>query len=195
MPQLTWDQTGDQIVWDSPIGLTWDGEAPNTTNHMSSDNRISAALAAADLATIKTKINEIRALLPFLISLPPAEREEMPKLGDKTLAFDEKCQTYMTNNPSLVPGFVTLTEVDKDRALRDALLEVLRELAPLLQAVTDTALLCGSETYMADLAFYQNVRQAARRGVTGTQAIFDDLRMRFPGASQPPPPTPPPPTP
>jgi hypothetical protein len=34
---------------------------------------------------------------------------------------------------------------------------------------------------MAELAFYQNVRQAAKRGISGAQPIFDDLKERFPG--------------
>lgn len=33
----------------------------------------------------------------------------------------------------------------------------------------------------ADLAFYQNVKQAARRGVNGAEAIYADLQQRFPG--------------
>lgn len=163
---------------------------------MPNDNRISATLSAADKTTILTKITEIRALLPFMINLTPAERQELPKLGDKTLAFDEKCKTYMAQNPTLVPGFVNVTEVDKDRALRLPLNDVLRELTALCEAVGDTTLLAGSEIYMADLAFYQNVRQAAKRGVVGSNSIYDELRERFPGGNGGTPATPPtPPTP
>ena len=39
----------------------------------------------------------------------------------------------------------------------------------------------NSELWMADLAYYQNVRQAAKRGIAGAQAIYDDLKKRFPG--------------
>ena len=159
---------------------------------MPNDNRISATLSAADKATILTKIAEIRALLPFLVSLTPAERVELPKLGDKTLAFAEKCESYMAQNPTLVPGFVDVAEVDKDRALRLPVNDVLREATSLCEALGDTVTLIGSEIYMADLAFYQNVRQAAKRGVSGSDTIYSDLRERFPGGGGTPatPPTP-----
>lgn len=161
---------------------------------MPNDNRISATLSNTDKATILTKISEIRALMPFLINLTPEERIEMPKLGDKTLAFDEKCKTYMAQNPTLVPGFVSVVEVDKDRALRLPVNDVFRELGALFEAVGDTVMLVGTEIYMADLAFYQNVRQASKRGVPGSNSIYDDLRERFPGGgggSGGTPPTPP----
>jgi hypothetical protein len=34
---------------------------------------------------------------------------------------------------------------------------------------------------MADLAYYQSVREAAHRSRAGAQDIYDDLRQRFPG--------------
>jgi hypothetical protein len=149
---------------------------------MPDDNRISATLSDADKATILQKISEIRALLPFLKNLTPDERQTLPKLGDKTLAFDEKSASYMEANPKLVPGFVEIAELEKDRALRNPLNDIARELDSLTSAVDDTATLVGHEIYMAELAFYQNVRQAAKRGVSGAQAIYDDLKDRFPGS-------------
>lgn len=153
----------------------------NTHYIMPDDNRISATLADADKALILQKITEIRALLPFLVNLTPDERQTLPKLGEKTLGFDEKCASYMVANPKLVPGFVEVAELAKDRALRSPLAEVVRELDALTQATDDTVTLVGHEIYMAELAFYQNVRQAAKRGVVGAQPIFDDLKERFPG--------------
>jgi len=131
-------------------------------------------------------------LLPFLLNLTIQERKELFKLGDKGLGFDEKCRTYMASNASLVPSYVTVAEVEKDRVLRTAMLDILRELASLLEAVDDTVLTLGSEILMADLSFYQNVRQAARRGTpTGIDVIYNDLQERFPGTRKPATPTPP----
>lgn len=149
---------------------------------MPDDNRISAALTAANKTAILQKIDEIRALLPFLASLTPDERRTLPKLGEKTMAFDVKAANYMETNPKLVPGFVEMPELVKDRALFAPLYEIVRALGSLNNAVDDTATLVGHEIYIAELAFYQNVRQAAKRGITGAQTIFDDLKTRFPGS-------------
>ena len=131
-------------------------------------------------------------MLPFLLNLTIQERKELFKLGDKGLGFDEKCRTYMASNASLVPSYVTVAEVEKDRVLRTAMLDILRELASLLEAVDDTVLTLGSEILMADLSFYQSVRQAAKRGVAGIDVIFNDLQERFPGTRKATTPTPPP---
>ena len=52
-----------------------------------------------------------------------------------------------------------------------------------------------SEIWMADLAYYQSVREAKRRGRPGAETIYNDLRPRFPGStpSNPTPVLPPPP--
>lgn len=163
---------------------------------MPDDNRISAEVTAANKTAILTKITEIKALLPFLINLTKDERMTLPKLGGSSLQFDEQCASYMASAPNLVPPFLTVAEVDKDRALRLVLADIWREVNKLCEAVDDTLLVVGSEIWLADLSFYQTVRQAARRNVVGADSIYDDLRERFPGVSGDPEETPPtPPTP
>src|SRR6185312_4181057 len=152
-----------------------------TNKHMPNDNRISATLAPADKTAVLDAINIIKTKLPFLVNLSSLERRAMPKMSDKTLAFDEKCVLYMAAHPELLPGFVTADEVMKDRTLRLDLTEVLQELQQVTQGVSDTVMLASSEAYKADLAFYQNARQAAQRGVMGADTIYNDLSERFPG--------------
>jgi hypothetical protein len=87
----------------------------------------------------------------------------------------------MASAPNLVPPFVDPAEVTKDRNLRLALADILRETRKLCEKLDDTLLLVGSEIWMADLSFYQTVRQAARRDVPGADTIYDELKQRFPG--------------
>ena len=148
---------------------------------MPDQNRISAALSAEDLAVISTAVASIKKVLPFLTSLTPDERRELPKLGPKTLGFDERCASYMTSQPALVPAFIDQIEVAKDRALRTQLSAVMRELGSLTTSAEDTLTIVSHEIYSADLAFYQNVRQGAKRGVLNAQTVFADLKQRFPG--------------
>lgn len=149
---------------------------------MSSDNRISAVVPAEDVTEILGSIAAIRAKLPFLLTLSPQERRELPKMGDKSIGFDDKCRTYMGSNPEFLPGFVDLQEVNKDRELRAQLMRVYAELISLTDSVDDTLRVVASEAWMADLAYYQAVREAARRGRAGAQGIYEDLQQRFPGA-------------
>lgn len=148
---------------------------------MSHDNRISAVLSDEDVATVQGALTAIRGVLPFLVTLSVQERRELPKMGPKSIGFDEKCTTYMGNRAEFVPGFVELAEVQKDRTLRAQLLRFAAELQTLATSVDDTVQLVSSEVWMADLAYYQSVREAAHRSRAGAQDIYDDLRQRFPG--------------
>lgn len=41
----------------------------------------------------------------------------------------------------------------------------------------------GSEAYIASLTIYNTVKQATKLNVPGADAIYQDLRERFPGSS------------
>jgi hypothetical protein len=195
MPQpLTWDSLN--LAYDTP-GLTWDAVAPTPQPNptMSIDNRISKTVSPAQKSAIEAAIAALHTALTtpenLLTNLTTEERRTLPKIGDKTMAFDDKCKTYMAQHPELIPNFVDMAEMAKDRALVAALLPCLRDLAPLCEGLDDTITVASSDNYMADLAFYQSTKVAAKRGVVGSDTIYTDLKERFPGRAQPtPPPTP-----
>ncbi len=198
--ELTWDMqlNGSALSWDSAdAALTWDGPVPNhiPNKPMASDNRISLELTPAKKAAIVTAVMALKTELQGItINLNQEERQSLPKVADKTLAFDEKCKAYMASRTDLVPSFLDTVELAKDRKLVDDLLPCLREIAPICEGLEDTISLAYTDIYVADLAFYQNVKQAAKRGVSGTDTIYDDLKTRFPGrpkAEPAPPPEPP----
>jgi len=149
---------------------------------MASDNRISLEITAAQKAAIVSAVGALKtALQGIIINLNVDERRSLPKIGDKSTAFDEKCAAYMASRPELVPSFLDTAEMAKDRKLVADLLPCLRELAPLCEGLEDTITLANSDNMVGDLAFYQNVQSAAKRGVPGTDTILDDLKTRFPG--------------
>jgi len=153
-----------------------------SNNPMTNDNRVSATISPADITAILAAITTIRTKLPFLIPVGAQERLELPKLGEKTIGFHEKCTAYMASNPEFLPGFIQPAEVGKDISLRDQIHQFLPQLLELVSLVTGTEMVVGSEIYMADLAYYQSVREAARRGRAGAEDIYVDLQSRFPGA-------------
>ena len=172
--------SGDRF--DDPELVYGPAAAPESP-HMSDDNRISATMTTADIAAVLAAIATIREKCPFLISLTPDERSHTPSIGDKTTAFDGKAQTSMTQNSTFVPGFVNMTEFQKDIDLRAALQGTGHTLLPLAQDFADTMQLVGHDVYLAELAFYQNTQSAAKRGQAGAKTISEDLQARFPGGS------------
>jgi len=149
---------------------------------ISDDNRVSATLSDQDLTDILGAVATIRAQLPFLVTLSPHERREMAKMGDKSVGFDEKCTAYMASHPEFLPGFVLFDEIGKDRELRAQMMWFFAELNGLAKGVDATLLVVSSEVWMADLAYYQSVREAARRNKPGAKGIYEDFRQRFPGS-------------
>ena len=188
---LTWSS---HLAWNAP-GLMWNGTVPNPQpihRPMASDNRISTEITAQKKAAIIAAVQALKTELQGItINLTAEERQALPRIGDSTLAFDEKCAAYMASRADLVPSFLDTAEMAKDRKLVADLLPCLRELAPICEGLEDTIMLANSDNMVGDLAFYQNVKQAAKRGVSGADTIYNDLKERWPGRPRvTPPPTP-----
>ena len=153
---------------------------------MSNLNNISATLSDADVTEIEGHLDAIRTKMPFLITLTTQQRRELAKLGEKSVGFEEKCETYMQSHSQFMPGFVGQDEVTKDRTLRSQLLHLLAQQQALLAAMQDTLMQVSSDLWSSDLAYYKSVQEAAKRGLPGAEAIYKDLSSRFPGTSHSP---------
>lgn len=175
----------------APSGMLMQKNINRKNKTMSTDNRISITVTEEAAAAVRVALNDLKAAFAGItVNLSESDRMSLPKIGDKTLAFDAKCAGYMADRRDLVPGFIEAGELAKDRELIAVLAPLLRELTPLVSDLESTVMLAYSDVYVADLAFYQNVKQASKRGVNGAEAIYDDLRERFPGTRRPSP-TPP----
>ena len=120
-------------------------------------------------------------LRPYLTSLTPAQRQDLLKMGDKTLAFVQKSREYARLNPSFVPAFVDMAEFESDAEALDGLAPVHQLLEALALDTDSTLMLAGSNAYAAALVLYNNIKFLARNNQPGAQAAYDDLSQRFPG--------------
>ncbi len=142
---------------------------------------ISASLSTADRDAILTKLNEVKTLLPFLINLTGEEKTAIPKMGERSIPFVDKSLGYALSNTNLVPPYLNVAELKKDVELVKNLEPVYQLIEQLASAVDGTYTALGSEAYTASLTFYNTVRDAAKRNVPGSSAIYEDLKTRFPG--------------
>lgn len=74
-------------------------------------NKISALLSEADRAAVLDAFGVISAKLSFLVDLTPAERQELPKMGDRSLAFVRKSVEMAQGGGGLFAGRVRSGEV------------------------------------------------------------------------------------
>jgi hypothetical protein len=147
-------------------------------------NKISATIDPGVMAQIKSKITEIAALTPFLITLTDEDRKGGLKMGDKSLPFVGKTIEYISSAPEFKPAFLDEAELVRDFNLATSLEEALRQLRPLVQRFEDTAQEAGVEAMAAALLYYGNVKSAAEKGIGNAPEIFSDLAKRFPGKTK-----------
>ncbi len=149
---------------------------------MSQKNRVSLNIPESDLAEIRTCIATLREkLLPHLVFISPEERQEMLKMGDKTIGFVQKSLEYCRSNPDLVPPYINLAELEVDVAAVEILRSLYQPVSQIYEGLSDTMSLSGSESYATCLMFYSGVKNAKKQDVKKAETIYSDLSARFPG--------------
>ncbi len=103
---------------------------------MPNDNQVSASLTDQNITDILTHLAVLETLLPFLLSRASGDNNVL--LGEKTVAFDDKCASYMTSHPEFIPAYVSIPEMQKDRALRVQMDKFRSRLELLSAKLTDT---------------------------------------------------------
>lgn len=149
---------------------------------MPQQNLISVSMDDKDVAEINAAISVLKEkLLPRLRALNPDERRELPKMGDKTVAFVQKALEHCSANPELAPQFLDTSEFGKDMNAVESLRCFHAPLEQIVEGLNDTMLLAGSDAYAAALMFYNTVKTAKNSNIAKAGVIYDDLSARFPG--------------
>ena len=141
------------------------------------DNKVSAALSAADRDTVLAAIATIRQKLPFLIHLTTDDRRSIVKLGDRSRAFVSKALDVANQNPNMLPPSFDVPEMRQDWNLFEDLQPILLALNQLQGLVEDTVMEAGSEAYAAALAIYEFTKTATNR--SALEAAAGELGQRF----------------
>ena len=118
-------------------------------------NLITTPIAAADVAKALELLGQLRTLLqPVLISLTPNERQAMPKMGDKSLAFVTSAAKYGASLKSLLPAYVDTDALTVDAGVAAALLPLFQTRNSLTLDMDSTLMQAGSEAYANSLLVY-----------------------------------------
>ena len=147
------------------------------------ENRVDATLSDTDREAVLAAIQTIKTHLPFLIDLSPKERQELPKMGDKSQAFVFGVAELVQHDSSFLPRSFSEEDFVRDVNLVRALAGIRHELLRLAELVDDTAVAVGSEAYVAALLAYRAAKQNGRGA--GLDELLDALGRRFARASKP----------
>lgn len=153
---------------------------------MPQQDNIAVKIPLTDLEEIQAAIDTLTSkLMPHLKVLTVHERMELPKMGDKTMAFVQKALEYSELNQALVPTFLNVEALATDIQAVTKLRSLSQQLNPVVDALNDSMTLSGSEAYQGALVFYNNLKNAVRAKAPNAGTIYDDLSARFPGRGSP----------
>lgn len=139
--------------------------------------RITAKLSEPDRKAVLDVFTTISTKLPFLVDITPEERQELPKMGDKSEAFVRKSVEIAQDGSGYLPGAFDSDEFKSDLALYDALLPLIQKTTKLQELLDDNVMLIGSDLYVAALDHYAAAKRAGATG--GLDGLMGELGKRF----------------
>ncbi len=141
-------------------------------------------VSSADDATIKAAILLIETTLtPYLHALTDSQRKGGVKMGDRSIAFVDKGDTYGKQFAPEMPASIKVADLSIHVNVVNMLSGYAKPLATILRGTEDTMMIAGKVAMETSLNVYAAIKQAAHNGVPGTQAAFNDMKERFPGGS------------
>jgi hypothetical protein len=145
------------------------------------DDKHSDPIPEEALEDAQIKIDAIKAAFASsMVPLTPEERHKMLKMGEKSLAFVEKAHDFAHQNPELVPDYLDMDAFDVDFQDAHGLWRLINSIEQLLDNLSDTVMAAGSEALQASLVFYKSVKVAAAQDIPGAEAVYNELKTRFP---------------
>jgi hypothetical protein len=148
--------------------------------HAKSEGRISIKLSSSDIDAINWAIATLAAKLqPFLIALDEEDKNNLAKLGERSILFIEMCLQSAESDAEFLPDFIDVAKMKQDLTAFSLLSEFLRPLRQITRNLDDTATLCGSEVISASLAYYNSVTHAVEMNAPNASVIHDDLSQLF----------------
>jgi hypothetical protein len=146
----------------------------NVTN-----NRLNITATAAQVTAVKNALQAIQTNLPFLVGLTMDERKSLLAIDVNNKTFTEDAINAAANNPTLVPSYISVPNMQADLTLFNQLDELLMLANQLCERIDDTKLLAGAEAYNASRLFYKAVQTAAKAGVPSADSIAQQLSTRY----------------
>lgn len=143
-------------------------------------SRVSYVFNDEQLEAINQAIGTINETIKTTrVSITPKDRMSLTKMGDRSHPFTEHALRHATRNPEFMPNYSTLEEFQTDWNLTMQLKEIKSAVNLLNQAVEDTYMAAGADSYAHAREYYNTTRRAAKNNIPGAKTIYEDLKPRF----------------
>ena len=156
---------------------------------MTPDNLSTLTMTPADKTALLAAITTLAGLAAtYSVNIPADQKKSYVVIGQSRAGMDEVFIRSMTDNPGLLPSYVLMADVNVDRNFRKDIKDVIASLGNIVEGLSDAETLANSDNFMAYTAYYNNVKQAAKRGVAGADTELAKLSPFFPSTRRQTPP-------
>lgn len=151
-------------------------------------NKINTTLTPQQVIAIDTAIAVILANLPVKFNLTKEERTDLPNIADERYPYAQRgIEIHGPNNPPLVSGFAgSQAEATNDFVFYNQSETIIQKLNKVIEIVTDTQQVAGSEAYEWLRELYASAQRGAKNQVPGADSVVDDLKTLFEKQNAPP---------
>lgn len=144
------------------------------------ENRISIQIPPADIQKVRDAFATIQEVMgPLYAKITKAQKTHLSKMSDGSLPFVQKALEFAETTPQFNPPFMDVGELRKDLVAYEQLKPFFVSATSLTDDFKSTYMLAGAEAYQMARLYYASVQLAARMGVPGAQAIYDELKKRY----------------
>lgn len=145
-----------------------------------SENRINVVLSAADITAINTSIATVLSKVPANTTLTDEQRASYNAINVANKVFAEDCLTEaQANGAGILPGFVSLPNLQNDLTVFEQLDVVESALNNALQRISDAKRIAGHEGYGQANVIYNAFKAANENGIANAKTSFDKLKTRY----------------
>jgi hypothetical protein len=149
---------------------------------MALDNLITVFFTDEELARLDAAVSEIEKIIKNkAVNLTPKQRQLYGRVAYEMEVWVDKVFRYMLQEQESIPPYIDMEEHTADIIAHRALNPRIARLSGILQSLEDTNRLLGSDIYNNSLAYYRNLREAAKVNAVGASAKYNDLKQQFPG--------------
>ncbi|MDB5272230.1 MAG: hypothetical protein JWO58_597 [Chitinophagaceae bacterium] len=145
---------------------------------------LSVALSDDQKNTFINQIIALKSMMPFLIHLSPEERKSLRKVAEKRQGYVHDVVVAVKANSTAIPQAIDTVEFFKDAQLFLDLSEIMAQIVPLYEALSDTFMAAGNEAITVSDQCYGFLKQAARGNSHLTNTV-QELSKHFAKKSKP----------
>ena len=140
------------------------------------NSQIDITLTTEQEATIIAAMEALENVVPFLVSLTPADRQRLFKLGTRSEGFVAEALSAAQQHADNLPPALEIAQLQRDLALRQALLPLVQRARLLYTKLNDTWMLAGADAMQTATAIYRVLRAQRGEGLDVTVGV---LKQRF----------------